>query len=345
MIPETMKAGVMTEPGKITVQEVKTPEIGDNDVLIKVRYCGICGTDVHIFNGVYSRDKLPLIPGHEFVGEIAAMGKNVTRYKIGDTVTADINLSCGSCIYCLQNKPLLCSEMSQVGIHQNGAFAEYVAFPAESVVELNPDTPKEKLALIEPVSCCVRTFRMAEISFAKSVAIIGGGSMGLLLLQMAKLVGAAPVIMVARRQETLDLAVEMGADDTVLIGTGDTDRLKELTGGQGADFVIEAVGRKETYEKACEMLGPGGRLVAFGIMEQGEKTPFEFFNTVLLEQSLTGSCAGMGIDFHEAKRLVEYDRFDLGRYSNNIVPLERIADGFNMAINDKTVLKVIIDMG
>ncbi len=334
----------MVEPRKIVVREVKTPLIGDDDVLIKVKYCGICGTDIHIYNGVYSLDKLPLIPGHEFVGTIAAAGKNVRGWQIGETVTADINLSCGSCIYCLQNKPLLCSSMSQIGIHQNGAFAEYVAAPARALFRLNPETPKEKLTLIEPVSCCVRTFRSSGISFAKSVVVVGGGSMGILLVQMAKLVGAAPVIMAARRRQTLDTALASGADHAVLLGEGDIDEVKKLTGGMGSDYVIEAVGRRDTYEKSCEMLGPGGRLVVFGIMEAGEKTPFEFYRTVLLEQSMTGSCAGAGSDFYEAARLVEYNRFDLSRYSETILPLENIAEGFDRAVNDKSALKVIIDL-
>jgi 2-desacetyl-2-hydroxyethyl bacteriochlorophyllide A dehydrogenase len=339
-----MRAGVMTEPGNIIVMEKDVPDFGADEVLIKVKYCGICGTDSHIFNGVYSKDKLPLIPGHEFVGTIAAKGQNVKGWNEGDVVTADINLSCGSCIYCLQNKPLLCSQMSQIGIHQDGAFAEYVKAPARSLVRLNPETPFQKLALIEPVSCCVRTFRLSGISFSKSVVIVGGGSMGLLLVQMAKLVGAAPVVMVARRQETLDLASEMGADHTILTGPDDIENVKKLTGGYGADYVIEAVGKQETYEKSCAMLGPGGRLAAFGIMEEGQKTPFEFFRTVLQEQSVTGSCAGAGTDFHEAAKLVEYDRFALDRYSSNILPLEKIAEGFDRFMNDKTVLKVIIDM-
>ena len=344
MSPQKMKAGVMVEPGKITVKEVDVPSIKNDEVLIKVKYCGICGTDIHIFNGVYSRDKLPLIPGHEFVGTVAAAGSMVKGWKEGDAVTADINLSCGSCRFCLQNKPLLCTEMSQVGIHQNGAFAEYVAVPASSVIKLDPEVSMEKLAVTEPLSCCVRTFRLADITYAKSLAVIGGGSMGLLLVQMAKIVGAAPVIMAARRQETLDLAAAMGADHTVLLGNGDVETVKELTEGYGPDYVIEAVGRSETYEKAARMLGPGGRLVAFGIMEQGQKTPHEFFNTVLLEQSISGSCAGAGTDFTEAIRLAQYNRFDLSRYTENIIPLDKIADGFDMVIHDKSVLKVLIDV-
>ena len=344
MIPETMKAGVMIEPGKIRVQEVEVPVITDDEVLIKVKYCGICGTDIHIYNGVYSKDKLPLIPGHEFVGTIAATGSKVKGWSEGDAVTADINLCCGSCIYCLQNKPLLCNEMSQIGIHQNGGFAEYVAVPAKSLFRLNPDVPMEKFALIEPLSCCVRTFRAAEISFAKSVTIIGAGSMGLLLVQMAKLVGASPIIMVAREEDNFDLAVEMGADHAVVADENDITKVRELTGGYGSDFVIEAVGRPETYEKALKMLAPGGRLVAFGIMQEGKTIPYELFRTVLFEQSVTGACAGAGINFSETIQLIEYDRFNLDDYTKNIVPLEEIADGFDTVLKDKSKLKVLIDM-
>ena len=339
-----MKAGVMVEPEKIEIREVKTPDYGDNEVLIKVKYCGICGTDIHIYNGVYSRDKLPLIPGHEFVGTVAAAGPMVKNLSEGDTVLADINLGCGSCKFCKQNKPLLCSEMSQIGIHRDGAFAEYVSVPASYVVKLDEGVPLDQMALVEPLSCCVRTFRLSNVSFAKSLVIVGGGSMGLLLVQMAKLAGAAPVIMAARRQETLDMAVEMGADRTVLLGDGDVEKVRELTEGYGADYVIEAVGKPQTYAKAVDMVGPGGKLIAFGLMGDGESVPMEFLKTVLQEQSVSGACAGAGSDITDAVRLVENGRFNLSRYTENILPLDKIADGFNLVMNDKSVLKVLIDV-
>ena len=339
-----MRAGIISEPGIIKQELTDIPEIGSDEVLVRVKYCGICGTDVHIFNGVYSRDIMPFIPGHEFIGWVEEYGSDVKGWQKGDLVTADINTSCGSCGFCLQSKPLLCSGVKQIGIHRDGAFAEYVSVPARNLFRLNPETPLEKLALIEPVSCCVRTHRASGLSFARSVVVVGGGVMGLLHVQMARLLGAAPVIMVARRQQTLDLAASFGADYTVLYGDGDIDKCRELTGGFGADFVIESVGLMETYEKSMQMLGPGGKLVAFGLAEEGQTASWEPFRTVMWEQSVTGAVAGAGTDVLEAARLIEYNRLDLEHYSGTVLPLSEITRGFELFMKDSSVLKVLIDM-
>jgi 2-desacetyl-2-hydroxyethyl bacteriochlorophyllide A dehydrogenase len=346
MNPEQMRAAVMINPGEIVVKDYDVPRIGNDEVLIRVKYCGICGTDIHIYNGVYSREFLPLIPGHEFVGHIAATGEAVTDFKENELVTADINMSCGKCFYCRRNAPLMCKEMKQLGIHTNGAFAEYVAVPANYVYRLPSDLPVENGAFIEPISCVVRAYRKGGLTFANSVVIIGAGPIGLLHVQMARHCGAAPIIVIDRRPKSLENAREMGADFTILSDSSDNQvqSVKRHTDGRGADFVIESVGKVETYEMAFQMVRPGGRIMAFGIAEAGVTAKFEPFQMVLTELSMTGSVASAGNDVFDAIKMVSYNRISLQKFTSVKMPLKNIEEGFERFRNDKDVLKILISM-
>ena len=158
-----MKAAVLVEPHRFEVRDMPIPAIGPSDALIKVERCGICGTDMHMFNGHYATDKLPIIPGHEFSGTIAALGADVVHLKTGMRVVADINIGCGNCFYCRCNEILNCAEMRQVGISRDGGFAEYVSLPARLVIPTAPDAEFDLLALVEPAACVVRAARKAVL--------------------------------------------------------------------------------------------------------------------------------------------------------------------------------------
>jgi len=344
MAEKLMRAGVVVKPNEIVAKDVEMPEIGRNEVLIKVKYCGICGTDLHILDGSYSAEYLPLIPGHEFVGHIAGAGSEVKKFTGGELVTADINLGCGECFYCRHNQILMCKECRQIGIHTNGAFAEYVSMPAHKVIRLPDDMTVINGALIEPVSCVVRSIRKSGLTFASSVVIIGAGPIGLTHLQMSRNCGCAPIIVTDVSRERLEYAGNMGADYTVLAGEGDTSKIKDLTDGRGADFVVESVGSVKTYEKAFEYVRPGGRIVVFGMTEASEKATFKPCEMVLTETSMTASVAGMGNDVHKAITMIRYNRFDLKPFTSVVYPLEKIAEAFDRAKNDKSILKTLVQM-
>ena len=162
-IPENMKAAVLVEPGKFEYKEVPVPSISDDDVLVKVENVGICGTDLHIFHGRYAAENLPMIPGHEFCGVIAKCGENVEHLKEGKRVVVDPNIACGNCYYCRRNQLLNCSEISQIGIGRDGAFAEYVSVPAHLALPVSTDTPPAQLATAEPIACVVRATRVSKV--------------------------------------------------------------------------------------------------------------------------------------------------------------------------------------
>jgi L-iditol 2-dehydrogenase len=338
-----MKACVVEKPGTIEITEVDVPEIADNEVLIKVKYTGICGTDWSIYTGKYSADKLPLIPGHEFSGTVAQVGKSSKGIKEGDRVTADINMSCGACFYCRKGLKLMCPEFSQLGIHINGTYAEYVKAPWEQVHLLPDNIDFLKGAFIEPISCVVHSAKTLKATVGSSVAILGSG-LGSLHAALAKYRGAAPVIVVGRSKRKLDLALKMGADYTISVDEVDdpVQEVKKLTESRGADFVVEAVGTPATYEQAFEMVRPGGTVGTFGITSPEDTITIRPFDLVLGEKKVTSSCAGVGNDWTDAIVLLQYGRIDPTPLFSMLVPLEELEKALHELQEDRSLFKVFV---
>lgn len=338
-----MKAAVFEKVGVIKVKEVPVPEISDYEVLIKVKNTGICGTDWSIYNGWYSADKLPMIPGHEFSGVIAKLGKNVTGLKEGDRVTADINMSCGTCFYCIRGDKLLCDNFTQLGIHTDGTFAEYVKAPATQVHILPDNLSFEEGAFIEPVSCVIHAAKALDARLGSSIAIIGSG-LGVLHARMAFLRACAPIIIFGRNRKRLQIAKEMGADYAFHIDDVDDPvaEVMRLTGGRGADYAIEAVGTVKTYEQAFAMLRRGGILSAFGITGEQDTMNIRPFEFVLGEKKVTGSCAGVGSDWPDAMTLISNGRISPKPLFSLKVPLEDLEWALHELRKDKSLFKIFV---
>lgn len=341
-LPATMRAAVLVAPEQFEIREVPVPAIGPDDVLVRVKRCGLCGTDVHIFQGHYSADRLPLIPGHEFSGHIAATGSQVSDLQIGQAVTADINVGCGRCFYCRKNEVMNCPSMVQIGIHVDGGLAEFVKVPASHIVPVAGDTSIELAALTEPVSCIVRAVKRSRLQLGESVLILGAGPIGNLHLQIARQAGAVPIIVSDPNPDRTDWARRSGADYVVTDGAVLGDTVRRATQGRGADLVIESVGLTSLYEQAFELVRPGGRVLAFGLCGPGAKAHYEPFQVVLKELGLQGSVAGMGDDMHEAMTLIAHDRVQLDSFVETVFPLDRIADAMSAFVSDKRINKVQI---
>lgn len=338
----TMRAAVLTAPKRFELRDVPLPEIGPEDVLVKVTRTGICGTDIHIFNGHYAADRLPLVPGHEFCGTIAERGTKVRHLAIGTRVVVDINIGCGACFWCRRNEVLNCAEVTQVGIGRDGAFADYVAVPARLAIPVTADIADDVLVLTEPVACVVRAARKAGVTFGQSVVIFGAGPIGNLHVQMMRLVGAAPIIVADLSAERCRMALEAGADAAVSDPAELKETVRRMTGGRGADLVIESVGSKKLYQQAFDLTRRGGHVAFFGITPPGETLPVDILRTVLEEGSLKGSVAGMGEDMHDALTLLSHGRFRTGDFTKATYPLERIQQAFETLADRPQDLKTQI---
>jgi L-iditol 2-dehydrogenase len=325
------------------VQELPVPQIDDSEVLIKVKYTGICGTDWSIYRGWYSADKLPMIPGHEFSGVIAKVGKKAGSLKEGDRVTADINMSCGSCFYCRRGEKLLCDNFTQLGIHTHGTFAEYVKAPAVNVHKLPDNMSFEQGAFIEPVSCVIHAAKAMDAKLGSSVAVMGCG-LGVLHARMAVLRACAPVIIFGDNRKRLQIAKDMGADYAIHIDDvkDPVEEVMKITGGRGVDYAIEAVGTVKTYEQSFAMLRRGGQLSAFGITGEQDTMSIRPFEFVLGEKKVTGSCAGVGQDWPDAITLISNGRINPKPLFSMKVPLEDLEWALHELRKDSSLFKVFV---
>ena len=325
----SMRAAVLVEPGRFDLRQVARPDPGPGDVLIRIARTGICGTDMHIFRGHYAADSLPMIPGHEFTGHVAGLGRDVTGLTEGQPVVVDTNLGCQRCYWCRRNEILNCPEMRQLGISMDGGFADYIAVPARLVIPAPEGTPAKVLALTEPLACVVRAARKARVSFAQSVLVLGAGPIGNLHVQLLRTIGAAPIIVSDISADRVEMALRCGAD----VGISDPAKLEAAviaaTDGRGADIVIESVGNPALYAQAMRLMRKGGHLAAFGLTGAGETLSMDILQTILRENSVKGSVAGMGEDMHNALTLLVHGRIDTAPFTGADYPLERIQEAFD----------------
>lgn len=342
-VAETMTALVFHGPADLRIETVPTPRIGPTDVLVAVRACGICGTDLNMFTGDFQVRRLPLIPGHEFAGEIVAVGEEVKGLQVGDRVTVDINLTCGVCYWCRRGEDLLCSELQQIGIDLAGAFADYVKAPAAHVYPLPAAVSFEQGASIEPLACAIHAQSRVDIPMGASVAVVGGGSMGIIHAQLARLRGAAPVILVGRTPAKLERAGRAGIQHLVNAREVDpVNEVKRLTGGRGADVVIEAAGTIETYEQVFKMVRRGGTVVAYGIPPEQETIslrPFDFFKE---EWKVIGAFVSHPTAWTKAIALLESGGIRPDVQFSLRVPLRDMLEAVDEIRRDKNVMKVFV---
>ena len=340
----SMRAAVLVEPGRFEIQRRPRPRPGPGEVLVRIARTGICGTDMHIFRGHYAVENLPMIPGHEFTGHIACVGSGVSGLETGIPVVVDMNIGCTRCFWCRRNEILNCPEMQQMGITMDGAFAEFISVPARLVITAPESVPPEVLALTEPLSCVVRAARKAGVTFGQSAVVIGTGPIGNLHVQLLRTIGAAPVIAADISPERVKMAVDAGAD----VGISDPSALRQAvmdaTGGRGADLVIECVGDARLYARAQELMRRGGHLAAFGITGPNEILSLDILTTVLQENSVKGSVAGMGQDMHDSLTLLAHGRIKTDAFTGTTYPLEQIQSAFDSFADRPQDLKTQIVM-
>ncbi|MFA6599298.1 MAG: zinc-dependent alcohol dehydrogenase family protein [Ignavibacteriaceae bacterium] len=259
-----MLAAIFNGNKNIVLSEYPLRTLDKDELLVKVACCGVCGTDKHIYGGT-APSSVPVILGHEYSGEIMERGTSDSRFNVGDKVAIDPNIYCGHCDYCRKGMVSFCKNAKALGVTMNGGFAEYSIVPASQAYLLPQDFDLSAAAFSEPLSCCLRGIEHADIQSGDTVVVIGGGSIGLLMVQLVRNSAASKIILVEPDTSKQKLAIELGADH-VLSPYDDKifQEIQDLTNSQ-VDIVIECVGGKETVEQAIKMAGKGGKVILFGL--------------------------------------------------------------------------------
>jgi 2-desacetyl-2-hydroxyethyl bacteriochlorophyllide A dehydrogenase len=281
-----MRAAIIDKPNEIRIGEVPDPTPGPGEVVVKVGACGICGSDLNIAAGNFPPTPFPIVPGHEFAGEVVAVGAEVDYVAEGERVAVDPTLICGHCKWCRVGRGNLCDNWGATGDTVNGAVAEYVVVPAYNCHEIPDRMSFQQAAVVEPLSCAVHAIQIAPPRVGESVLVIGGGTMGLLTAQLLARGGAAELVVVDRKSERLPIASQLGADLT----TTDLNEALEHR-PNGYDLVVDATGAPAAIQSGLEAVAKGGRFLVVGVAPphaRVEISPFRVYNE---EITVVGSMA------------------------------------------------------
>jgi L-iditol 2-dehydrogenase len=293
-----MRALLLRDYRRLELADMPRPEVGPDDVLVRVAACGICGSDVHGYDGSTGRRVPPIVMGHEAAGVVEAVGAHVTKFKPGDRVTFDSTIYCGQCEFCRGRRPNLCDRREVLGVscgdyRRHGAFAEFVVVPERIVYKLPDSAPLEHAALIEAVSVAVHAVRVTPLATGDVVVVVGAGMIGLLVIQALRHAGCGRVLAVDVADDRLALARQFGAGMTISAKAGDVvDQILEATDGRGAAAALEVVGTTVTLDTAIRGVRKGGSVTLVGNVSPRVEIPLQM--VVNRELRLQGSCASCG---------------------------------------------------
>ena len=293
-----MKALVLKEYKQFAYEDVPVPAVGPEEVLIAVKACGICGSDVHGMDGSTGRRRPPIIMGHEAAGVIAQIGSAVKGWATGDRVTLDSTIYCGRCEFCRRGEINLCDNRRVLGVscedyRQHGAFAEFVAAPPHILYRLPDAVTFEQAALVEPFAIALHAIRRASVTLNDTVVVVGAGMIGLALVQALKHTGCGQLIAVDITAERLALATQCGATNVINSATENAaETILKLTQGRGADLAFEAVGVTATVDLALRCVRKGGAVTLVGNVAPKIEFPLQI--AVTRELTIYGSCASRG---------------------------------------------------
>ena len=331
-----MKAAQIKRPGEARVASVPEPVPGPDDVLIRVHAAGICGTDLHIFKGEYEAT-YPIIPGHEFSGEVAAVGANVRNFKVGDRVTADPNIPCNRCHYCQRNEPNQCLNLRAIGVTQDGAFAEYVLAPEGNVFAIG-DLSYPAAAMVEPLACVVWGLQRVAVQPGDSALVFGAGPMGCLVAQGLKQAGAARVVVTDVVPARLALAAQLGATETVLADDQQAARINALE-PRGYHIVVDATGIPRVLEGAFAYASPRGKVWVFGVTPAGTLVNIPAYEVFRRDLTIIGSFA-VNRTFPQALSLIQSGTIQVAPLISHQLPLDDFGRGLELAETDPGRMKV-----
>lgn len=320
-----MKALLLTAPSKLELVDFPDPKPAEDEVLVRVRACGICGSDIHGWDGSSGRRNPPLIMGHEASGEIVAVGPRVAKWRAGDRVTFDSTIYCGACRFCRQGHINLCENRRVLGVSpaeykQHGAFAEHVAIPERILYRVPEPLPFEHAAMVEPVSIAVHAVQRTKIAPGSTAVVVGSGMIGLFVIQALRWAGAKQIVAVDLADNRLALARRLGATHAINSGQADVAaEIAKLTDGLGAETSFEVVGYGVTFNLALSVLKRGGTCVMVGNLSP-KTQDFPLQTVVAKELTITGSVASAG-EYPLCLDLISRGVIDVQPMIETVVPL------------------------
>jgi D-arabinitol dehydrogenase (NADP+) len=314
-----MKAIQIKSPGHVVLVDQNILKPKANEVLIKIMASGICGTDIHIFNGDYLSN-YPIVPGHEFSGIIEHVGKDVIRFQVGDRVAVEPNISCDNCYYCLNNHQNFCENWQAIGVTLQGGMAQYIIVPEKVTFHIN-DLPFESGAFMEPLSCVLHGIERINIRISDRVAILGAGPIGLLFLQMVQLQGATSVTVLENQTSRAEIAKRFGANHVA-------NNIKELK-DEDFDIVIDATGKISIMDKTIDLVRRGGKVLLFGVPSAGEMINFEGIK--LFQKGLTLFSSFTSVrNSYQAISLLQSKQIVVSELISHTLPLSDFGKGVEL---------------
>ena len=328
---------------KFQVREMEFGPLGPRDVLVNNKACGICGTDVHIYHGEKGSADVtpPVVLGHEFAGVVVEVGSEVTGVKPGDHVALDPNMYCNQCMPCRMGKKQECEHLFALVVNVNGGFAEYSACPETQCFKVRDDISFDEAAMAEPLACVVHGIDQAQIQPGQTVLVIGGGTIGLMMVQMARLCGASTVILSEPVEMRRKIGMEVGADAAIdPIHEDVPGRIKEICGRDGADVVIECVGRPFAVEQAFAAAGFAATILLFSVPGVDATVPLPLFDVYKKELRIVGSM--INPDTHQrAVNLINSGRLELKKLITHVFDLEHMDEAIHMQMSAESI-KVVV---
>jgi 2-desacetyl-2-hydroxyethyl bacteriochlorophyllide A dehydrogenase len=334
-----MKAALFEKPHSLTIVSKPLRPLEKNEVLIKIDSCGVCGTDVHILDGT-SRSTPPVVLGHEYCGVVEDAGSGNVNVAAGQRVAVDPNISCGTCYYCRRGLVHLCAGLKALGVDIDGGMAERCIVPAAQLYPLPDTMSPETGAFVEPVSCAVHGVDRANIRSGDTVVILGGGTIGLIMLQLVRSSGAARIMVAEPLPHKQEIARALGADEVIDPANADTRSVIFDATHVGADVVIECVGNPKTMQLAIELARRGGTVEFFGVCPLGATIPVEPNMVYFKELTITGSYVNPHT-FARAITLLASGKVGVDKFRIDRFPLDQAGEAIELQRRGGTLKSII----
>ena len=338
-----MKASRFLGNKTFAVTDLPTPHAGPGELVLRNQVCGVCGTDVHIYHGEPGSADVnpPVVLGHEYSGEVVEVGEGVTDFAVGDHVTVDPNIYCGHCAYCQNGKKQLCPSMEAIGVTRDGGFAQYSLIPASQAFKLEPTVPWEAAAMAEPLACCLHGIDLAGIQVGDKVCVVGGGAIGLLMVQLAKLSGASQIVLSEPNEKRRQVGLQLGANAAIDPTRPDSQEVFAQVLGGGANVVIECVGNVPAVKSAFQFAGKGATVLLFSVPKVDATFDLPLFDVYKKELTIKGSFVNP--DTHaRAVALINSGKVDFGPIITHRFTLDQLPEAIAMQMSDASI-KVVVE--